>query len=286
MRKLTRKLLLSMFTLAVCAVTLVSTTFAWYTTNTEVNASQITGKASSDGDASILISKNGTDYAQSVSLSDKLDNATSLVPVQVLSDGSFKFLEGDGDASGAVLHFKLWFKTAVEGQEAPIYIGNMTIKNQETSLADLTPFDNLLYTGTAGTNGGLDTAKSKYYVDVVDTLAMKTLPQTGTTNYFDLQDIVTSLVKNNTNPELITPTTPNAEEYYEKVNDNTSITETGTATLKPLALGTGARTEIVKATYEGVYVDFYIFINGWDEYCYDACKGQAFDINIQFTVTA
>ena len=30
-------------------------------------------------------------------------------------------------------------------------------------------------------------------------------------------------------------------------------------------------------------VRFDVFLNGWDEYCYDACKGQNFTITLGFT---
>ena len=44
MRKLGLKLGLSCAALAACATTLVSTTFAWYTSNDTVKAEKITGK--------------------------------------------------------------------------------------------------------------------------------------------------------------------------------------------------------------------------------------------------
>ena len=72
MKKLTRKLFLSICTLAICAVTLVSTTFAWYTTNTEVSASNINGASAATGTSSLLISKNGSDWAQSISFANEV----------------------------------------------------------------------------------------------------------------------------------------------------------------------------------------------------------------------
>ena len=32
-----------------------------------------------------------------------------------------------------------------------------------------------------------------------------------------------------------------------------------------------------------ITVDFYIYLDGWDTYCYDACKGQEFQLDLEFT---
>ena len=53
MRKLGLKLGLSCAALAACATTLVSTTFAWYTSNDSVKATGITGKTS-EADGTLL----------------------------------------------------------------------------------------------------------------------------------------------------------------------------------------------------------------------------------------
>ena len=59
MRKLGLKLGLSCAALAACATTLVSTTFAWYTSNDTVKATGITGKTSEQDATLLLISKSG-----------------------------------------------------------------------------------------------------------------------------------------------------------------------------------------------------------------------------------
>ena len=58
MKKLTRKLFLSIAALAVCAATLVSTTFAWYVSNSTANVKGLTGAILSGGsEGNILIAK-------------------------------------------------------------------------------------------------------------------------------------------------------------------------------------------------------------------------------------
>ena len=59
MRKLGLKLGLSCAALAACATTLVSTTFAWYTSNDTVKAEGITGKTSEQDATLLLISRTG-----------------------------------------------------------------------------------------------------------------------------------------------------------------------------------------------------------------------------------
>ena len=115
MKKLVRKLALSCFALGACALTLVSTTYAWWTTNTEVAANGITGTASTAGDASIFISADpATSWAQSVSLTKQITDegtGTSMIPLQ-LKDGVLKDIKGTESNNTQYLEFTLYFKTA------------------------------------------------------------------------------------------------------------------------------------------------------------------------------
>ena len=38
--------------------------------------------------------------------------------------------------------------------------------------------------------------------------------------------------------------------------------------------------------YEILAVTFYFYLNGEDVYCFDACKGQTFEISLEFTTVA
>ena len=58
MKALKRKLFLSVASLAVCAATLVSTTFAWYTSNSEVSASGLNAASAASTDARVVIGRN------------------------------------------------------------------------------------------------------------------------------------------------------------------------------------------------------------------------------------
>ena len=50
--KLNKKLIMSCAALAACATTLVSSTYAWYTTNTEVTLDTVTGSTAAAADNS------------------------------------------------------------------------------------------------------------------------------------------------------------------------------------------------------------------------------------------
>ena len=62
MKKLTRKLFLSVASLGVCAATLVSTTFAWYTTNTSVDLGAISGMTETQSASNQLYIAAATGY--------------------------------------------------------------------------------------------------------------------------------------------------------------------------------------------------------------------------------
>ena len=75
--KLRRKLLSAGFALGATALTLTTSTFAWYTSNTEVNAKTITGKTSAEADTdSIYIAAAKTYYTTTADNHTKYDPAT------------------------------------------------------------------------------------------------------------------------------------------------------------------------------------------------------------------
>ena len=65
-KSLTRKLFLSVAALAATAATLTSSTWAWYTGNSEAKVNSVTASTAADGESSIYISSvtaYGTDEA-------------------------------------------------------------------------------------------------------------------------------------------------------------------------------------------------------------------------------
>lgn len=382
--KLKGKLIMSAAALAACAATLTSTTYAWYTTNTTVDANGINGSSAASGSSSIFISTDNENWSQQVDLSSVIANNSTLVPVQLLADGSYKTMNATGAQASlpnnAVLKFSLYFKTAATSENVPVYLSAINVKNAAESL---TSVDNLLYnkhyvkvasdaeykTGTkyytyaaasytmetvtsdnftamkgtlykidtnntyvklgesdvyssttnyytytpasynektvteqdfaslkenlfveATANVGVDRNQAKYAVDIVNALGMTTKAKTAdgsteeSTNYLDLANNVTS-------KEAVHVTTTEkvnwALNYYNEVM-GTSITKPGTglATLSDANLTKGTYSVTIctlNADASSAKVDFEIFLNGWDEYCFDACKNQSFTVTMSFT---
>lgn len=302
MKNLTRKLFLSICTLAICAVTLVSTTFAWYTTNTEVSATNINASTSVYGDASIFISTDTLNWYQSVDVNKTM---TALLPVQVTSTGVFDDRElGDTLASDTdYLKFTLYVKTAKISDETDadpiaLFVKSITINNttfstivdtdaDEDTTADneirnyieTIATDNLLYNSSKNT-GGVDKTQGKYWVDVTEALWMNIESSTVENlnhNIFDLKNCL------NTKYSPFNVANPDAEVYYESVSGDT-LEKSGTAT-EYVVGSTGTNFEIANLAANGDYttLTFKIFLNGWDEYCFDACKGQSFSVALSFT---
>ena len=325
MKKLTRKLFLSCAALCACAATLVSTTFAWYTTNTSVDASNISSASAGTGDSSIFISLDGSSFKQSVDFDLSGKNASqvtafdgangsnfgtaSLAPVQLLAEGTnFKKMDGSTDkGANDVLYFCIYFKTAKTGADVPLYLEGITLKNKAANLTNHMT-DNLL-NGTSSTKPaptqenssattnkpeiGVDRNESQYAVDIIDALAMQITTAASTytaktpsgskaafTNKLNLQSVADT---NGIAP--VNVGTPNALNYYNEVMEASLSKPVTAASLTTPNFALGSRTQIATLDKDGgiCCVKFEIFLDGWDEYCYDACKGQSFTIDLKFS---
>jgi len=149
--KLRNKLILSCAALAAVATTAVSTTFAWYTVNTEVTASGITAKTDTAGNDTLLISETGNagTWGPSVTLSIN----ESLVPLSFGKNGNGKASNENGAAADTALYalgedgtlsttaaasgfikFSLYFKNQTASAATGIYAKTLTITNTTGSV--------------------------------------------------------------------------------------------------------------------------------------------------------
>lgn len=201
MKALKRKLFLSIASLAVCAATLVSTTFAWYTSNTEVSASNVTGTSQANSAGLLLISKTGAEgtFTNSVDLNI---NTSQLQPVQYtpkesaaptlntwnpgsnVADGAASPAGNDGAAAatGAYIKIDLWFRGVAGGDSptgVPVYLKNLTLTN---STVGALPAKDILSNG-----GGLTASQSQttYTVDILRTIMIGYTVETGAPNQVD-----------------------------------------------------------------------------------------------------
>ena len=296
--KLTKKLLLSALSLGLAVVTLTTTTFAWYTSSTDANAAGGQGTTSgTTTDSTLMIS---SDYKTGDTVNDKPTwaktatisaAATELVPLQWNStEKAFQVLEPKDNATTntGYYQFKLWFKTTkTDTTSGPIdvYLNNLKIANKATS--NLTTYDNLLAAAVGkGTLEG-----NVYSVDVVRALDMVI---TNGTDYNAYE--LSNQFKYATDKETGLGNSANAITYYNGVM-GTELEHTSTLTPVTVSQADGSVGEIVKenqyiqvgqiavtgSTYDILEVTFMIYLNGWDQYCFDACKGQTFSVDLAFT---
>lgn len=270
MSKLTKKLLLSALALGLAVVTLTTTTFAWYTSSTTAAASSgEAGTSSQTSDSSLLISDAADGvYGTSVNLPK---DGLAMIPLQ-FKDGKFVDKEGKDPANNdAYYEFKLYFKTT-SYDSATVYLKSITLKNSAADLEALPDYDNLLSSGNRvdGTP-----ALDKYSVDIVSALDMVITTNGTPTSY--------NLGQSGFGHKGFNSATPNGNVYYDKFMGTSTSSDANTynGALKSIDhVSIGEVGEGVDAVLE---VTFAIYLNGWDNNCFDACKGQSFTVNLEFT---
>lgn len=301
MKKLTRKLLLSVFTLAICAVTLVSTTFAWYTTNTEATTNTVQGQTNAATDSSnLLISSDGNVWS-SVCTPNIGSTGTAMIPLQYNGNALIPLSGSIDDSKTQYIQFKLWFKTnktaTAANDQIVVYLTHVNVKNAKVYASDadkLTTVDNLLFNGNNTPQYAPST--EKYAVDIVRALNLVSVSNetTVTKNHLDL----TNVAQVQSNLETGIRTSVSAEEYYEDVMDapiQNQITPYATpiynANVEGYTSGNAISVgKIVSSTVDSVTsysvleVTFTVYLDGWDQYCFDACRGQQFNLDLGFSI--
>ena len=306
--KLKGKLIMSAAALAACAATLTSTTYAWYTTNTEVSANGISGATASSGDTSIFISKDHDEWGQTVTITSSDTNgnfsAAKLIPLQNSTAGagfsSMKKLEDSVTAAANdVLTFSLYVKTAVTTLESPI---DLYLSKFIVTATSVTEADNLLNGKTVTDAGatslgtyGINTTTSasvtsvkKYGVDATRALSMTTKAvYAGGTEFNGLYDLANCGRKYDSTGAAQGEDV-DALKYYNSVMGTTLAIPNGYNTnlttfdsTKSYKIG-----EVDQTGNEYTTITFTIYLDGWDAYCFDACKGANFTIDLSFTTVS
>lgn len=300
--KLKGKLIMSAAALAACAATLTSTTYAWYTSNTEVKATGVTGTTAASGSELLLISDTGADgsWSNAIALSkddvagNKNIDGDQLMPVAHAAEGEYKGWDGSAVSDTAAsntdyLQFDLFFKAT---KKLPVYVNGFTITNTTKAL----PSKDIL--ANAGGLNASNTNKT-YTVDVRRALKVETKSEVvnkgtaSTTSYgqYNLSKLDTYT------DSLNSLSSYNAHTYFNTVTGNTIPTEVtttqsvasteikkNTGTTKWSLGETPVATEAGDATY--LKVTFIVYLDGWDLACFDACQGQSISIALNFTCEA
>lgn len=277
MSKFTKKLLLSALALCLAVVTLTTTTYAWYTSSTQAQAGS--GKANtstSTDDSSLMISTDGKSFGTSVNLPSTQIN---MIPLQ-WKEGKFVDKDNGEAQTGNFYTFDLYFKTTSDAS-ANVYVKSITLTNEVTSIGSLPQYDNLIY-GKSVT--GAPTS-SKYAVDVVKALDL--VIKSGDTTTFDSSAVTKSYKLDQAGIGVDGfGETQNANAYYDAFMGTTTTTEAEAYNTGLQTLSRATAIGAVPTGTEGVLkVTFMIYLNGWDAYCFDACKGQSFTINMVFSTS-
>lgn len=296
MKKITTKLALSVTSLGLAIATLSTTTFAWYTSNMSVSASGVEGTTSAATDNTLLISKTGADgsFSASVELtaSDYTVDGTSMIPLQY--DNAFNDIEGQAVTNAKsdknYLQFSVFVKTQSStvsaSNKVPVYLQSLTISNAVTK-DNLTSYDIL----TDYTDGWTADATT-YKVDAAQALNLAIASKAGTPsvkseNVGTELYSVNKLVGTDKNENL--GTAADALSYYNAVM-GTNIDRTAMPATEELETATAATAttdnaiSVVSLESTGIYeIIFTVYLDGWDKYCFDACRAQKF--NIEFALT-
>lgn len=285
MKKLTRKLFLSVAALACCAATLVSTTFAWYVNNPTAYAKGATGStANVDTSGSLSISKTGAanTWFKEISLTDVTG---SLNPVHSTDGLAFTSLaetpvEGrigstvtnttdqititlylKADAAGTVdldletvnATLAANYKSQVAYNEnAPVTVGQPFMKDA----ADAMYISRTVYNGAD-------------YATKVGTTAINTLKAESDT-YSNTAAAAS---------EVTLATGGDANAYYEAVKEETLTDDAKTAPT------TGAMAPIALEANAPVKVVYKIWLEGADTDCFNACTNQNFTFELTYNYT-
>ncbi len=300
--KLKSKLIMSGVALAACAATLTSTTYAWYTTNTTVEAVGLSASTAATGDASILISRTGNagTWKQSVSLSDI--TTSSMVPLQYVSDSQALYASDGttGASTGQYITFDLFFKTtkmSSDSAQVKLGIDDMKVYNDAASIADLPKYENLV-NGCGNDTSGIKQTVGQYQVDAAQCLAM----------YWKNADGNTYTANDNTPASLDSVLYKKASDGSVTASDGTKLTKstTGLGCTEGVLnaktyVETVQGTEVPASNVSGnlnldtqvctllgsgasCKVTFFIYLDGGDQMCFDACKGQTFHFDLTFSV--
>jgi hypothetical protein len=303
MRKLGLKLGLSCAALAACATTLVSTTFAWYTSNDSVKATGITGKTSDADDTLLLISKLGTKGSWGASVDLSKETAGVVLDPLAYDASADKYYGWNPDANavsetaaeanktaGSYISFVLYFKSG-SGADLPVNIEEVTLTNTTESL----PTKSVLAEGTGSTEAtySIDMFRA---TNIATTVYATKEVKTGTPAVAEGTRICYSL-DSYAGSDSYKDGESNAHTYYNNVK---SLGEDGIATDKKSS-ETGQKdfkTDFAKTgtnignTGEGgdasgldncLAVRFDIYLDGWDVACFDACRQQTFTLQMSFT---
>lgn len=320
--KLRNKLILSCAALAAVATTAVSTTFAWYTANTEVSAEGITASTKTGSNETLLISKTGAQKSWGAKATFNMTASASMVPLEY-DNGTYyewditeskahdattpKTVAGtleNGVYNDKFLSFMLYFKSG-STDNLNVNLKNITLVNT-TAATELPNKTTLTETGlpsgvgttytvnmfralTFATNSAASTEVTNGYAAQAKSGATTTRTPYSVHGYQTAADSLgASTVVSGYS----------AHQYYDAIKGTTLATldktNSETLTAMPVKDNSGAFASQINIGQTGaggalngavdniLAVRFDIYLDGWDIACFDACQGQTFTLALEF----
>ncbi len=255
-KNLKRKLILSGLAMGVAAFATTATTYAWFTSNTTVSTSEINGNVAQD-DSIYIKSDEDSNFGNQATIT--ADNV-KFTPAQTTDGKAFTGLESTNTltADQHYLEFKLTFQ-GTSGTK--IYLTQALFKN----------FEEVIPSFTLKADAGEDDSVLKgkdVQVDIIDSLALSISDDSDSSTklYHYRQDSVG--VKYN------------AATYYKNVTGNPlPEKDLGIKGFEQIYLANLSNTSVSTAILLGeipadginqLSITFRLFIDGWDNDCFDA----------------
>ncbi len=307
MKKLSRKLFLSILSVAFALVALGTTTFAWFTLGNEVTVSQINAEIIADEGIEIslgntnkwyttLSQQNVADYISANAINTELDNI-AMTTLDTDSTAAFAFKDGDNSASTKYL--QLQFNVRYTGDITDNYHVDLFLKNAQ--------FDSAAINWTADTT--ITNAKTAYNLTAgaakvfYPSDAARLTLSTGTTSGYlftcqayghTVSDVYTAINYGSGNDQVSATDgnkTTGFAQLYAASKNYTIVTDNADADfgmVNPASTYAASDTKIGEFTTNSKTVTFYttIWLDGWDDECINAIINGALTLKLEFGVTA
>ena len=315
-KNLTRKLALSAVTMGVAALTVTSTTYAWYTTNSQATASGMKASTAAANSNLLIATQTRSDSKEATTLQEDLKwgNSVSFVekteqlqPAQWNSTDS-KWVGVDGSSDVTTVTYTVWFQATdlTSTKKLKLKLGGATFKNSSNATTNLGRNTQKFEVDAIenATNTNFCAGKTKN-VGLVDVLGVRTELVGEYTR--SLNEDGDAVYTKNTSNTIVNSATTNYR-FLSEVSDNS---KTGDAVIYYNNIVKGGNisrpesysnffnaTSLAKETdgsltFEEVEIatiagssdnkdayfgiSFTLFIDGWDYQCFNAVAGTKLD---------
>jgi hypothetical protein len=134
-KNLTRKLALSAAAMGVAALSVTTTTYAWFTSNSEATATAVKASTVDAGKGNILLSLDAKTWGKAATLEDK--SSVKLAPVQygtVDTTAGYYGLNGTTDLSGNTISYTLFVQVSnvAAGSTISMNLSNFAFSDKQT----------------------------------------------------------------------------------------------------------------------------------------------------------